>query len=116
MAKQDFKHIMEVDPLEVVNKIGDLYNFGEEVPTEVADKVEQMNKVQDEIQELMTEAVTLRDSFIAQTEEIANLKNVNTKLMYDSIKRNPKPKKEDIEAQRMEEAEDIARNIDIYDD
>lgn len=116
MPKQEFKHIMEVNPTDVVNKIGDLYNFGEEVPTEVADKVEQMNNVQDEMQELMNEVVALRDGYVAQTEEIANLKNVNTKLMYDSIKRNPKPKKEDIEAQQMEEAEDIARNIDIYGD
>ena len=46
---------------------------------------------------------------------ITNLKQTNTKLMYDSIRRNPKPKKENIEQEQLENAERTAQEIDIYD-
>lgn len=110
----DFEKVSKLNVEEYVNKVGDLYNF-EEVPTEVANRVEDMTKLQDDLSELLEEVVTLREGYRLQTEEITNLKQTNTKLMYDSIRRNPKPKKEDSEEKVVGQAEDVASQIDIYD-
>ncbi len=110
----EFEKVSKLNVDEYVNKVGDLYNF-DEVPTEVANRVEDMTKLQDDLSELLEEVVTLREGYRMQTEEITNLKQTNTKLMYDSIRRNPKPKKEDVEEERVGQAEDIASQIDIYD-
>ena len=77
--------------------------------------LEDMTKLQDDLSELLEEVVTLREGYRMQTEEITNLKQTNTKIMYDSIKRNPKPKKEDEEEEQLENAERLASEIDIYD-
>lgn len=110
----EFEKISKLNVDDYINKVGDLYNF-DEVPTEVANRVEDMTKLQDDLSELLEEVVTLREGYRMQTEEIANLKQTNTKLMYDSIKRTPKPKKEDVEEEQLENAERTAHEIDIYD-
>lgn len=110
----EFEKISKLNVDDYINKVGDLYNF-DEVPTEVANRVEDMTKLQDDLSELLEEVVTLREGYRMQTEEITNLKQTNTKLMYDSIKRTPKPKKEDIEGEQLENAERTAQEIDIYD-
>lgn len=110
----EFEKISKLNVDDYINKVGDLYNF-DEVPTEVANRVEDMTKLQDDLSELLEEVVTLREGYRMQTEEITNLKQTNTKLMYDSIKRTPKPKKEDVEVEQLENAERTAHEIDIYD-
>lgn len=110
----EFEKISNLNVDDYINKVGDLYNF-DEVPTEVANRVEDMTKLQDDLSELLEEVVTLREGYRMQTEEITNLKQTNTKLMYDSIKRTPKPKKEDVEEEQLENAERTAHEIDIYD-
>lgn len=110
----EFEKISKLNVDDYINKVGDLYNF-DEVPTEVANRVEDMTKLQDDLSELLEEVVTLREGYRMQTEEITNLKQTNTKLMYDSIKRTPKPKKEDVEEEQIENAERTAHEIDIYD-
>lgn len=110
----EFEKISTLNVDDYINKVGDLYNF-DEVPTEVANRVEDMTKLQDDLSELLEEVVTLREGYRMQTEEITNLKQTNTKLMYDSIKRTPKPKKEDVEEEQLENAERTAQEIDIYD-
>lgn len=110
----EFEKISKLNVDDYINKVGDLYNF-DEVPTEVANRVEDMTKLQDDLSELLEEVVTLREGYRMQTEEISNLKQTNTKLMYDSIKRTPKPKKEDVEEEQLENAERTAHEIDIYD-
>lgn len=110
----EFEKISKLNVDDYINKVGDLYNF-DEVPTEVANRVEDMTKLQDDLSELLEEVVTLREGYRMQTEEITNLKQTNTKLMYDSIKRTPKPKKEDVEVEQLENAERTAQEIDIYD-
>lgn len=110
----EFEKISKLNVDDYINKVGDLYNF-DEVPTEVANRVEDMTKLQDDLSELLEEVVTLREGYRMQTEEITNLKQTNTKLMYDSIKRSPKPKKEDVEEEQLENAERTAQEIDIYD-
>lgn len=114
VSYMDFEKVSKLNVDEYINKVGDLYNF-EEVPTEVANRVEDMTKLQDDLSELLEEVVTLREGYKLQTEEITNLKQTNTKLMYDSIRRNPKPKKEDSEEQVVGQAEDVASQINIYD-
>lgn len=110
----EFEKVSKLNVDEYINKVGDLYNF-EEVPTAVANRVEDMTKLQDDLSELLEEVVTLREGYKMQTEEITNLKQTNTKLMYDSIRRNPKPKKENVEEEQLENAERNAQEIDIYD-
>lgn len=110
----EFEKISKLNVDDYINKVGDLYNFNE-VPTEVANRVEDMTKLQDDLSELLEEVVTLREGYRMQTEEITNLKQTNTKLMYDSIKRTPKPKKEDVEEEQLQNAERTAQEIDIYD-
>lgn len=110
----EFEKISKLNVDDYINKVGDLYNF-DEVPTEVANRVEDMTKLQDDLSELLEEVVTLREGYRMQSEEITNLKQTNTKLMYDSIKRTPKPKKEDVEEEQLENAERTAHEIDIYD-
>lgn len=110
----EFEKISKLNVDDYINKVGDLYNF-DEVPTEVANRVEDMTKLQDDLSELLDEVVTLREGYRMQTEEITNLKQTNTKLMYDSIKRTPKPTKENVEEEQLENAERTAQEIDIYD-
>ena len=110
----EFEKVSKLNVDDYINKVGDLYNF-EEVPTEVANRVEDMTKLQDDLSELLEEVVTLREGYRMQSEEITNQKQTNTKLMYDSIRRNPKPKKEDLEEEQLANAERIAKEIDIYD-
>lgn len=110
----EFEKVSKLNVDEYINKVGDLYNF-DEVPTEVANRVGDMTKLQDDLSELLEEVVTLREGYRLQAEEITNLKQTNTKLMYDSIKRNPKPKKENVEGEQLENAERNAQEIDIYD-
>lgn len=114
VSYMDFEKVSKLNVDEYINKVGDLYNF-DEVPTEVANRVEDMTKLQDDLSELLEEVVTLREGYRMQTEEITNLKQTNTKLMYDSIRRNSKPKKEDVEEEQLENAERVANEIDIYD-
>lgn len=46
----DFERVFKLDPQELVNKIGDLYKFDDNVPSEIADRVEQMTTLQDEVE------------------------------------------------------------------
>lgn len=114
VSYMEFEKVSKLNVDEYINKVGDLYNF-DEVPTAVANRVEDMTKLQDDLSELLEEVVTLREGYKMQTEEITNLKQTNTKLMYDSIRRNPKPKKENVEQEELENAERLAQEIDIYD-
>lgn len=116
MPDVNFERVMHLQPDEVVNAIGDLYKFEGDVPTEIADRVEEMTKLQDDISELMNEVAALANAYQDTIAENQKLKATNTKLMYDSIRRNPEPTPEEKEKDVMETAEEIAENIDIYDE
>lgn len=111
----DFERINSLNPEEMINRVGNLYNF-EEVPSEVADRVEDMTTLQDDLMDFLKEVQALNCEFNQLVEINKKLKETNTKLMYDSIRRNPQPTKTEKEADAIEQAEKNAENIDIYEE
>ena len=112
----DFERVFKLDTQDLVNKIGDLYKFDDNVPSEIADRVEQMTTLQDEVESFLNEVKALADSYQQVTAENVKLKQTNTKLMYDSIRRNPEPSEAEKEKAELENAEELAQDIDIYEE
>ena len=72
-----------------------------------------MQTVQDKINDIVVTAQTAIDEMEKTNERMERVKQANTKLMYDSIQRQPKG---DSESEKMTKLDGALDNLNVYDE
>ena len=109
----ELDELKELNPTDVVNEVGNLYSLGDDAIPILADHLEEMQTVQDKINDIVVTAQTAIDEMEKTNEHMERVKQANTKLMYDSIQRQPKG---DTESEKMNKLDGALDNINVYDD
>lgn len=109
----ELDELKELNATDVVNEVGNLYSLGDDAIPILADHLEEMQTVQDKINDIVVTAQTAIDEMEKTNERMERVKQANTKLMYDSIQRQPKG---DTESEKMNKLDGALDNINVYDD
>ena len=108
----ELDELKELNATDVVNEVGNLYSLGDDAIPILADHLEEMQTVQDKINDIVVTAQAAIDEMEKTNERMERVK-ANTKLMYDSIQRQPKGVTEDEKMTKLDGALD---NLNVYDD
>ena len=109
----ELDELKELNETDVVNEVGNLYSLGDDAIPILADHLEEMQTVQDKINDIVVTAQAAIDEMEKTNERMERVKQANTKLMYDSIQRQPKGVTEDEKMTKLDGALD---NLNVYDD
>lgn len=105
--------INKLGDLNLVDSVGKLYtDLGDDGVPVVADKLEDMQTIQSQLEELVSAVGLLQNTITEQEDKIKSLNDTNTKLMYNQINAN-KPDSLSEDEKEDEELDEALDNIEI---
>lgn len=110
IKKYDFS---ELEPSNVANMIGSLYDLGDEATEIIADKLPAMQEAQSYVEALAAYAINLANENKELSNKILGLREANVKLTMQQIKREPVKTGEEKTTEDLNEA---LKDLEVYDE